>query len=431
MSFVPHFLRLQKSQWFDHKRLQRLQLKALRRVVHHAYSTVPFYRKLYNSAGVDPAALSSIEDMQKLPIISKEQLLAAPLKERFSRKYSDRDCYLKRTSGSTAQPVQILEEPHAMNVMRAYQLRRILSYGFKPWEKIAVIDPRRISKPKKGIAFRGFLSRILPGGGLYDVPMGSPTEILDAIMRLQPRGIWGLPSALRSLGDLLSGGDSRSLNLKAILSWGELLDNRTRKLVESQFRAPIYDGYGAVEVAPLGGLAWQCADRGFHINADCVILEFVKNGDAVSAGERGEVVATSLYRYAMPAVRYRLHDYAVPSDESCTCGRGLPLLEALEGRKIDCLIDENGELVSPFRVIIALEQIEIGRFQIIQPERNQLIVNLESASSITTETRTKLIEVCKSLVGMKTEVIMNTVPSIVEKNGLKFQPVVCKLSKPL
>jgi phenylacetate-CoA ligase len=317
--------------------------------------------------------------------------------------------------------------------MRAYQFRRILSYGFMPWEKIVVLDPRRIEKPAEGVAFRNSVTRMFPsGGGLYHVPMRSPSEQLDAIRKLSPRGIWALPSAMRSLGNLLSAGSSAELNLRAILSWGELLDRGTRQYVESKFGVSIFDGYGAVEVAPLGGLAWECGDRGFHINADCVILEFVKDGERVAYGERGEVVATSLYRFAMPAIRYKLYDFAIPSDEICTCGRGLPLLKSLEGRKVDCLVAENGELVSPFRVIVALEEIEqVGRYQIVQENQNNVLVKLEALSQIPDETADKIVNVCKSLVGDGMRVTVDTVPTIIQEADKKFQPVVCKVQKAL
>jgi phenylacetate-CoA ligase len=214
-------MRLRRSQWLRGKSLERLQLKLLRQMVRHAYTTVPFYRNLYRSLSVDPMNLNSLDELTRLPLISKEQLRASPVEERLSSLFSAADCFTRRTSGSTGQPLQILEEPAALEFMRAYQLRRILSYGFKIWEKIAVLDPRRVDNPAKGSAFRNPLTRILPlGGGLYHIPMRTPIEQMDAIRNLRPRGIWALPSAMRSLGNLIDSNDSKRLNLRAILSWG-------------------------------------------------------------------------------------------------------------------------------------------------------------------------------------------------------------------
>jgi phenylacetate-CoA ligase len=221
------------------------------------------------------------------------------------------------------------------------------------------------------------------------------------------------------------------MNLRGILTWGELLDPGTREFLEARFDAEVYDGYGAVEVAPLGGLAWECRSHGFHINADCVILEFLRDGEPVAPGERGEVVATSLFRYAMPAIRYALNDYAVRGEESCSCGRGLPLIKALEGRKVDCLIAEDDELVSPFRIILALQEIQqVGQYQVIQERRDQLIVNIASKDPIPEEDRARIRATCWSLVGKGVAVRVNAVTSIPKAPGKKFQPVICEVQGP-
>ncbi len=429
MGFWTEWLRLQRSQWFNRRRLERLQLKALRQVVRHAYSTIPFYRKLYRSASIDPSDLNSFDDLARFPTVSKEEFRATPIEERLSSEFSASECFRRRTSGSTGQPMEILYEPRAVDVMRAYQLRRILSYGFMPWEKIAMLDPRRVDKPSKGHAYRSEFTRFLPGGGLYEVPMLSPSEQIDAIRKLRPRGIWALPSALRSLGTLIDSEDLAHFDLRAILSMGELLDMRTRKLVESRFGAPIFDGYGTVDTASFG-LAWECREHGFHINADCAMLEFLRDEEPVSVGERGEIVATALFRFAMPAIRYKVQDYAVPTDEICNCGRNFPLLKALEGRKVDCLVAESGELVSPFRVIVALEEIEeVGRYQIVQEERDHVVVNIEALSPIPSETVEKTVRVCRSLVGASVRITVNTVSAIIHEPGRKFQPVICKVQE--
>jgi len=141
-------------------------------------------------------------------------------------------------------------------------------------------------------------------------------------------------------------------------------------------------------------------------------------------------MATSLFRFAMPAIRYKLHDYAVPTDEKCECGRGLPLLEALEGRRVDCLIATNGELVSPFRMIVALQDTEqVGRYQVIQDRRDRVTIKIESQSGIPPEGVEKVIGISKSLLGSEMEVAIDHVSKIEPELGLKFHPVICKVRK--
>lgn len=233
------------------------------------------------------------------------------------------------------------------------------------------------------------------------------------------------------MAETIEPGSTPEFHLKGILTWGELLDDNTRKYIRSRFHADVFDGYGAVEVAPLGGLAWECNHHGFHVNADCVILEFLKNDEPVSAGESGEVVATSLFRHAMPAIRYALQDFAVPTDELCTCGRGLPLLKALAGRKVDCLITGDGELVSPFRIIMALQEIErVGQYQIVQEDCEHLLVNLKTEQGTIGDQKVEeILSICKSLVGEKVLVTVQHVAAITKVPGKKFQPVISKVKR--
>jgi len=278
--FLTQWTRLQRSQWFDRKKLERLQLKLPKRISQHAYSTVPFYRRLYREASVLPSDLNSLGDLAKLPLVSKENFVAAQLTDRLSSEFSVDECFRRRTSGSTGQPVEILEEPSVYDYMRSYQLRR-LSYRYRPWEKFAVLDPRRVERPSKGEALYPFFSRLLIGGGIYSIPMRTGAEQIAALRNLKPSWLGALPSAMRSIANLVESVDNSRLRLRGVLSWGELLDEGTKRSVQTKLGAATFNGYGAVEVANLGGLAWECGRHGFHINTDCVILEFIKDGEPV------------------------------------------------------------------------------------------------------------------------------------------------------
>lgn len=428
--FLTQWLHLQRSQWLPRREIVNLQIKAVRALVRHAYSTVPFYRALFKKSGVDPDALNSMDDLRKLPIVTKEYLRALPVSERLSSEFSANDCFLRRTSGSTGVPIEILEEPSVYNFMRAYQLRRFLSYGFRPGQRIVTLDPRRVDKPSRGKVFNPLLTRLFLGS-LTNLPMyTNPRDQLAAIKQMRPDWLFGNPSEFRSIANIAETPNPLGINLRGVLTWGEVLDPQTREYLQSRFGAEVYDGYGAVEVAPLGGLAWECRSHGFHVNADCVILEFLKDGEPVAPGERGEVVATSLFRYAMPTIRYALNDYAVPSEEDCSCRRGLPLIKALEGRKVDCLISEDGQLVSPFRIVLALQEIrEVGQYQVIQEEHGRLLVNIASELPIPEEERQHVVAICQSLIGKSVAIDVNAVTSIAKIPGKKFQPVVCKVQK--
>lgn len=170
--FVTQWLRLQRTQWYDRKHLKDLQLKALRSIVRYAYLNVPLYRRLYRSSTANPLNLQSLEDLRKLPVIAKDTFRSTPIRERLSEEFSPSDCFVRRTSGSTGEPLELLEEPAVYNFMRGYQLRRLLSYGFRPWETVATLDPRRVDKPTKARVFNPLSTRLFRSG-IRNVPMNA------------------------------------------------------------------------------------------------------------------------------------------------------------------------------------------------------------------------------------------------------------------
>jgi phenylacetate-CoA ligase len=118
-----------------------------------------------------------------------------------------------------------------------------------------------------------------------------------------------------------------------IFGTAESIDTRSIKFIEQVFNAPYYDQFGCTE---LDRTAWMCPHKmGYHQDGDSVIIEFVDDGGkSVSSGERGEIVYTSLFNYAMPFLRYELGDLAVWSEKGgCQCGRGFPMIKMIEGRK--------------------------------------------------------------------------------------------------
>jgi phenylacetate-CoA ligase len=98
-----------------------------------------------------------------------------------------------------------------------------------------------------------------------------------------------------------------------------------------------------------------------------VVLEFLRDGEEVSAGESGEVVATSLFRWATPMIRYYLGDMATPLDDECPCGRGLPLLKNIEGRVVDFIRRPDGGSVSPYAIMHVLQDVSgLEQFKVVQ-----------------------------------------------------------------
>jgi phenylacetate-CoA ligase len=111
-------------------------------------------------------------------------------------------------------------------------------------------------------------------------------------------------------------------------------------------------------------MSWQCpAKQGYHIDADAMILQFLdKSGEEVAIGERGEIVCTSLFNRAMPLIRYAIGDVGVQSDELCVCGRTLPLMKVVEGRKDSLLLFPDGRVITPRTFTIAMNEFKLYKY---------------------------------------------------------------------
>jgi phenylacetate-CoA ligase len=136
------------------------------------------------------------------------------------------------------------------------------------------------------------------------------------------------------------------------------------------------DTYGTSEFSLV---AWECREHsGYHINADSVLMEFLDGEEEIAAGERGAVVCTGLNNYAMPLIRYKDEDIAVPLHENCSCGVKLPMLKSIEGRESDMLMALDGRLISPWQFFpFPFDNYDgITQFRIIQDRKNRILFQM-------------------------------------------------------
>jgi len=207
---------------------------------------------------------------------------------------------------------------------------------------------------------------------------------------------------------------------------GSLLDRETRKLLESVFRAKLFDYYG---VAELGCIAWECSTyEGYHINIDTVVVEFIKDGNPVSPGGRGKLVCTGLHSYVMPFIRYEVGDVGIFINKQCSCGRGLPLMKSIEGRTEDFILDSEGKWISPAVIRVNLRLVSgVAQFKVIQDSSEQLTVQIVKGRDFSNETvrevEKKLTEVLGGKICIKTEIVNE----ILKDPSGKIRPVVSKV----
>ncbi len=329
---------------WNHKKLKRYQSKRLHEVIKWAYETVPYYHNSFRKSGIDINSIRSAEDLNKLPLVTKDELKSLPVTDFISTKYNSKQLKEVRTSGSTGKPLKLFISPTEDAWRKAIYMRANIQCGQKPFDRWVVLtaphhfgDTTRIQR-KIGIYAQQCIS-------LFE----SNEKKIQHIIQVNPQVLDGYSGALVMLAKEVKRREIKSIKPHLILGNAEVIDIKARKFLEDIFEAPYCDQFGCAEV---DRSAWQCKERnGYHMDIDSVITQFIdENGDSVANGERGEITYTSLFNYAMPLIRYQIGDIGIPSGDGCSCSLSLPLMDIVEGRKDSFLVLPDNRVVSPFAI---------------------------------------------------------------------------------
>ncbi len=350
------------------------QNKCLKSVVRRAYDSVPLYRRNFDAVGVKPEQIKTVEDLSKLPVVSKNDIRKNP-NDVISTDYSMDKLRVLSTSGSTGQPLRIFISKQEDGFRKAKHLRANLSCGHKFSNRwLTVTSPSHFSEV-------GGIQKLLRFYSPKFVSVFWDVDRqLSAIGEFNPQVLDGYSSSLALLAREVRKKGVSGVNPRIIFGGAELVDPVSRRTIEEVFEAPFYDQYATIEFERM---AWQCPERsGYHIDADSLVMEFLDaKGEAVSAGESGEIVCTSLFNYAMPLIRYKVGDFGVPSDEECPCGRTLPLLSRIEGRSDSLLLLPDGRMLSPRTITVAMGSFHLNRFieqfRIVQERKDSIRIDLK------------------------------------------------------
>jgi phenylacetate-CoA ligase len=348
------------------ERLRRFQEKRLRSVISYAYGSVPFYRQRFKRARISSDDIRNLDDLSKLPVVTKEELRREGPSSLVSSDFELSRLKVEKTSGSSGKPFKIYLNPSEDAWRKAIYMRANISCGQKMRDRwIAITNPRHFSDTTN-------IQRTL---GIYAQKCISVFDNVDKQIELvekaHPDVLDGYSGSLFLLAREIQNRKIETIKPRLVFGTAESIDNPSCKLIEHVFKAPYYDQFGCSEV---DRTAWQCPEKlGYHIDIDSVIMQFAdQDGQDVAMGERGEIVYTSLFNYSMPLIRYAVGDVGVPSDELCPCGRILPLMKVVEGRKDSILILPSGELLSPRTFTGALSMFslydQIEQFQVVQKE---------------------------------------------------------------
>ncbi len=366
---------LDQSQWLSADDIADLQLHNLRKFLKRIGQQVPWYRQLYSELGFEPDKLSSVNDLQILPLMDKslmrsqQDLLAADDAGPLSR---------FNTGGSSGEPLQfwVGKARKSHDIAAKWRATKWWDVDIGDRELVVWGSPIELGKQDKIKLLRDriFRSQLLPA---FEMSETHVLEYVAKIRRYKPKMLFGYPSALALIGSYAKRHDIRldNIGIKVVFVTSERLYDNQKNIIEEVFGCSCANGYGGRDA---GFIAHQCPAGGLHISAEDLVVEIIDpEGNPLPLGEMGEVVITHMATHEYPFVRYRTGDLARLSKQSCSCGRGLPLLESLEGRTTDFLIARDGTVLHALSLIYILRDLDcVKEFKIVQETVQQIHLQL-------------------------------------------------------
>jgi len=314
----------------------KLQNERLVNQVRRVYKNVPYYKKKMDEKGVTPDDIKSIEDLHKLPFLTKDDLreaypyglLALPAEDAVR---------IQSTSGTTGRRVVAFYTQEDIDLWEDCCARAIAAAGGTKQDVVQVSYGYGLFTGGPGL--NGGSHKI----GSLTLPMSSgfTDRQIQFMCDLGSTILCCTPSYAEFLAETIEEMGLRDkVKLKAGIFGAEAWSNEMRSRLEAKMGIKAYDIYGLTEISG-PGVSFECSEQsGMHINEDHFIAELIDpaTGEVLPLGEKGEIVFTCITKQAFPLLRYRTRDICVLSRNECSCGRTLLKMSRLMGRSDDMLI---------------------------------------------------------------------------------------------
>lgn len=361
-----------QNECIDREELRKLQLQRLKETVARVYSRVPFYRQLFDQAGIAPDNINSLEDVRKIPFTTKVALrdnypyglFAVPRKEIVR---------LHASSGTTGKPIVVGYTKKDLDTWAELVARMVTLAGVTDDDVAQITFGYGLFTGAFGLHYG--LERV--GATIVPSSVGNTEKQIMLMQDFGTTVLVGTPSYCLHLAEVARGMgvDPTSLKLRVGLFGAEAWTENMRAELERSWGIKATDNYGLSEI--MGpGVAGECGEAcGMHISEDHFLAEVIDpdTGEPLEYGQPGELVLTSLTKEAFPVLRYRTRDITVLNPETCKCGRTNVRMRKVTGRTDDMLII-SGVNVFPSQIESVLMSIDgiSPHYQIIVGKKGYL-----------------------------------------------------------
>ena len=427
---------LEESQWWPLDKLRQKQFEQLGLLLSHACRSVPFYRNRLALMGYVPGTMLDAEFWAQIPVLHREEIQTAAealVSEALPKSHGrTRDIF---TSGSTGKPVHAVLSKVRDLVWKAITVRDAIWHGRDLKAKLAVIRsstkgfapyPGGVRLSRSKATARLFETQPIVGLNVNT----TAAEQAEWLQREDPDYLLTFPSIAQRLADHCLAMGIRFPRLREIETITERLSQHTRDSCLAAFGVPVVDMYSSREA---GYLALQCPEyEHYHVQSEATLVEILdQQGRPCKPGEVGRVVVTPLHNFAMPLIRYDIGDCAEVG-KPCPCGRELPVITRILGRRQDKVHLPTGEerwsLLSSGSIKKLLACAPIREYQMVQKAIDEIEMRLVVECNLAADEEVNLCDwVCQTF-GYPFKVSLVCLDQIPRGAGGKTRDFISELS---
>ncbi|MBC2709805.1 MAG: phenylacetate--CoA ligase family protein [Desulfosarcina sp.] len=344
-----HYLSLlEKSQWWSKKKILAYQWEKTKNLLWHAYNNVPYYKTLFDQRGISIANIQNFQDFKKIPFLTKN-IIRENFTELLAKNYKKSKLIPVATGGTTGAPLTLYYEKGVSRPLEyAFTVHGLGRIGFRVGDRIVVIRGEVVkgANQKAPSYFDPIRNRLVLSS--YNMIEENLPYYIEKIRKFKPKFLHVYPSSLVLLARFMKDYKVDYFPaLQGIIASSETIHQWQFDLFQEVFKCNVFPWYGLNELVALAG-ACEFSSR-YHLFPEYSYVEFVRDDDFNEDTHNKnicEIVGTGFGNYAMPLIRYRTLDYAIPTDAICKCGRNYPMMEKVVGRKQEFFVDKTGSLIT-------------------------------------------------------------------------------------
>jgi phenylacetate-CoA ligase len=400
--------------------LADLQWRTLQLQLRHCWANVPFYREHWSAEITDIDEVRSMDDFRRLPLLTKQHV-----RERFADLHAtgQREAILyKSTDGTTGEPLRFGYSREVYERRQAVMLRGYGWAGYRVGARALYLWWSPQLRENSLQALRERLQHRLFNRHYVDAMHLEPANLADYARRiadLRPKAIVSYVMPLYHIARWALEGGHRLHRPDVILTAAEPLEPFQREAIEQAFRCPVRNTYGCREFMLMAAEHQACGRM--HVNADHLVLESIPL-DIEGARGSEQLVVTDLWNRAMPLVRYVNGDVGALAAEPCTCGLPFPVLDRVDGRRLDAVVTPTGRRIHFSAVTYVFLSVPgVRQYKVIEHGQRRLEVRVVPGDGWSDEVGRRIVAEIERTIGEPMPVELNLVDWIPPGRTGKFR----------